>query len=139
MRTRYLVSLALVSLPFAVPAKPEWVIVGGNNDEAYQVYLRNDVKRLSDGIVEAWEVWDYKEPQTDTDLKITYRSQVWRQLFNCSDRSAAVVNVTFYSDSMGRGSKLHSIDRSLDKIKYLRGAPGGPGEFMVNKVCMWAK
>lgn len=138
-RGRDVVVGLLCLMPFAAGAAGDWVLAGGKNDGSYRIYIRNDVKRLPNGLVEAWEVWDYSEPQSDSDLKITYRSRMWLQSFDCGARSAAVQSLTFYSGGMATGSKLHSMDRSPDKIRYVRPAAGSPGEFMVNKVCSWAK
>ena len=139
MANHYLALLVLASMPLTAFAEPEWVLAGGKNDGTYRIYVRNDAKRLPHGLVEAWEVWDYKEPQTDNALKITYRSRLWKQSFNCTDRSAAVMSLTFYSDSMGKGTALHSMSRPADKIKYVRAAPDSPGEFMMTKVCSWVR
>ncbi len=139
MMNNCLALLALASVPLIAFAEPEWVLAGGKSDGAYRIYVRNDAKRLPDGVIEAWEVWDYKEPQTDNALKITYRSRLWKQSFNCKDRSAAVVSLAFYSDSMAKGIVLHSMNRSADKIKYVRAAPDSPGEFMMTKVCSWVR
>jgi hypothetical protein len=69
-----IVLLTLCCLPFTAVAEGEWVLSGGKNDGTYRIYVRSDVKRLGNGLVEGWEVWDYKEPQSDAALKITYRS-----------------------------------------------------------------
>jgi len=129
----------LCLLPFAAEAAGKWVLAGGKNDGSYRIYVRDDVKQLPNGLVQVWEVWDYREPQSDAALNITYRSRMWLQLFDCGARSAAVLSLAFYSGGMGTGRRLHSMDRSPDKIEYVRPAVGSPGEFMVNKVCSWAK
>jgi hypothetical protein len=134
-----LVLSLLCLLPFAAGAAGEWVLAGGKNDGSYRIYVRDDVKPLPNSLVEAWEVWDYSEPQSDSALKITYRSRMWLQSFDCGARSAAALSLTFYSGGMGTGRKLHSMDRSPDRIRYVRPAAGSPGEFMVNKVCSWVK
>lgn len=138
-RARYFLLLGACCLPFATHADTEWILAGGKNDGTYRIYVGSNIKRLPNGLVEGWEVWDYREPQTDIELKITYRSRVWLQSFNCKERSAAPLSLAFYADSMGKGMMMHSIKRSQDKIKYLRPASGSPGEYMVNKVCSWVK
>lgn len=131
--------LILCCFSFPALAEGEWVFAGGKNDGSYKIYIHSDVKRLPNDLVEGWEVWDYKEPQTDTALRVIYRSRVWLQSFNCAQRSAAVLSLALYSDGMGKGTKVHSMNRSPDKIKHVRPALGSPGEFMVNKVCSWVK
>lgn len=139
MRARHFLLLWFCCFPFAIHAETEWVLAGGKNDNTYRIYIGSNIKRLPNGLVEGREIWDYREPQTDNALKITYRSRMWLQSFNCKERSAAALSLAFYSDGMGKGTMVHSMKRSQDKIKYLRPAPGSPGEYMVNKVCSWVK
>ncbi len=127
---------ALASLPSV--ASGEWVLIGGRNDGSFKIYANSEVKVLPTGLIEAWEVWDYREPQADSALKITYRSRLWQQSINCRDQTAAALALFFYSDAMAKGDKLHSVDRPPQKVKYLRGAPGTPGEQLIKKVCEWA-
>lgn len=123
----------------AASTEPDWVLGGGKNDETYRVYIRNDVKKTSKDLVEAWEVWDYKDRQSDAALKIEYLSRLWLESFNCKEQTSAVLTLSFFSERMAKGTPLHSMTRAPDKVKYLRPAPGSPGEYMLKKVCAWAK
>lgn len=103
------------------------------------MYLAREVKPIGGGFVEGLELWDYRDSQTDKDLNIAYRSQIWRTSFSCSDRTAMAFGMTFYSDSMGRGKVLHEVVRTPGSIEYKQPASGTPMAYMLEMVCSWVK
>jgi hypothetical protein len=138
MLIRCFLSLIICCVPLVLHAEPEWVLAGGKNDGSYKIYIRSDIQRLSNDLVEGWDLSDFKERQTDADLKITYRSIVGRRFFNCKESSAASISLAFYPDSMGKGPVIRSMRRSPEEVRYVNIGPNGPGRFMFDKVCSWA-
>lgn len=101
--------LLLASISHCAMAK--WDLLGETDTAFFFLDPSSIVKRGN--IVEIWQLTEHKEPQHD--IGNPYRSVVQLKAFDCVQRTARVLSITAFSESLGMGRAIFSSNPSSNE------------------------
>lgn len=120
-----------LTLPELLP-----VSTNGDGDASFRLYIKTPtVRRLHNGMVQAWGVLDYKSAQYDTVGHFYYQSAIVLREYDCEQRAAGILSIVWYSDPLGQGRVLGNSSTPPDKVKRDYPPPHSVGDYDLTAVC----
>jgi hypothetical protein len=98
--------LIFLLLLLNTPARAEWTLVNGDDDEDVYVDLATAHKRAN--IIDIAVLFDYKAAQQWTDY-LVYWSKLTQQEFDCDAGKYHRSDSMLYSERMGKGSNVYTV------------------------------
>lgn len=124
--------LTMCLLPAFAAAPERWALV--TQTDNVSIYVDTRSITLKDGVVRAWEKWEYASdrPGTPATGHRPYRSARFLTHYNCRDRASAEVQSIFYDTAGEVVGKVTEDPKSI-RLTYL--VPGLLSESALNFVC----
>ncbi len=110
----------------------EWEYSGANG--AFAHYVDRSTIRRSGAIAKMWTLTDYFEEQTNPGGK-KFKSDNRRLAINCMEDTIALIAFVEYSDSMGKGRTVSSLERKESDWDWRSFPPDTTGEVMFKIAC----
>ena len=113
-------------------SRADWEYVGKTDTRSE--YHDNSTVRRSETNAKMWRLRDYFEMQTNASGK-KYKSLKFREVYNCMEDTSAIIALIQYSDSMGRGSVVNSLEVKENQWDWQSVVPGSSGEVFFKIAC----
>lgn len=104
-----------------------------NNDDVTSFFDKQGITSAN-GVRKAWILSSYSKPQQLAPYG-TYQSAKFQYLYNCKDRSSAVLQVILYPDKDMRTNPIYSNSTKRDHVEFHDVAPDTIGEVQLDAIC----
>ena len=117
-----------------IQSESRWAEVGSGNDTT--VYVDTQSVRRNGSKVRIWLKWLYTSaPETSGYPKKKYLAEKALDIYNCTERSSATLQIIRYANADASGEVVESLSIPESKIEYRDLAPETIGERILNYVC----
>ena len=128
MKRAFFIALLMLS---SGPAYSEWVAVG-DNVELDTIYIDLETFRRDGELAEIWVMTDSKLAKRFLDTNSFYLSVRQLQQFNCGEERSRILNVTWFSSNMGKGTVIDTLTK---EGQWNPLPPGSVGRRLMEVVC----
>ena len=113
------------------PTYAEWVAVG-ENVELDTIYVDIETIRRNGELAEVWVMTDSKLAKRFLETNSFYLSVRQLQQFNCGEERTRILNATWFSSNMGKGTVIDTLTK---EGQWNPLPPGSVGRRLMEVIC----
>lgn len=120
MKNLFVAALLLTS----VTCRAEWEVTSVASEQV--IYHDKQTKKSRGNIVRMWTLADFPEPRSENFGN--FLSMKTLDAFDCSEKTHALVRAMFYTEKLGTGNVLHSVEIKEKDLEWLAIKPESVAE-----------